>query len=174
MKTTAATTIASKKQVHGPSRQSIAKGKAKRGKKWSLAEIEILREHYLLAGALGCVQYLPKRPFTAIRVKAGQLNLKYDGYKPWTTEEISILKEKYPRGGTAECAKLLPGRTVNTIRVNARKISLITRRRWLDSEINILLKNYPAGGINACIQLLPHRSRKTIRQRCYLLGIQRT
>lgn len=68
MKTTAATSIASKKQVHGPSRQSIAKGKAKRWKKWSLAEIEILRVHYPLAGALGCVQYLPKRALKTIRL----------------------------------------------------------------------------------------------------------
>jgi hypothetical protein len=118
MKTTAATSIASEKQVHGPSRQSIAAGKAKRrnnwSKPWSTKEISILKEEYPQGGTSECAKLLPGRTPRAIQLRAHILSLRSN--RPWSDPEIDILLKNYPAGGLNACIQLLPHRSRQTIR----------------------------------------------------------
>ncbi|NHO17353.1 hypothetical protein [Acetobacter peroxydans] len=176
MKTAAPTSIGSEKQVHRPSRQIIAKGKAQRRGKWSPAEIEILREHYPVTGAQGCLKYLPKRTRSAIATRAQILDIKFHHHKPWIPEEISILKEKYPQGGTSECVKLLTGRTPKSIRAKASEMLLTSPRQmheqWSSAEIATLRKYYPSGGTEGCLKYLPNRTRAAIMAGAQKLNIK--
>ena len=114
MKTTAATSIAPEKQVHGPSRQIIETDKTNWSKPWSIKEISILKEEYPQGGTSECAKLLPGRTPRAIRLRTHILSLRSN--RPWSDPEIDILLKNYPAGGIKACIQLLPHRSRQTIR----------------------------------------------------------
>ena len=89
-----------------------------KGKPWTEAEKDVLREHFAEMGGF-VSELLPGRtPASCFR--AAHLLGLYTNPKGWTEEEVRILKENYPHMGKA-VSSLLPGRTPGACQTAAHK-----------------------------------------------------
>lgn len=87
--------------------------------KWSMAEIQTLREKYD-SNAKELADELEKRSPQAIRTKAHELGLSEDQADEWTDLELKKLEIEYPLKPSSKLAEEM-GRTQEAVKTRARK-----------------------------------------------------
>lgn len=139
--------------------------------RWSEAEDEIIRKHYLTIGSAGCAALLPRRTAESIRARAERIRCvrPHSTPKVWSDAEDQILRKYYPIEGAA-CVSRLPGRTEAAVKSRAWLSGLRAPSCWTPEEDAILREYYPAEG-SACFVRLPNRSVSTAHGRVSQLGL---
>lgn len=139
-------------------------------KRWSVEELNILRESYPEMGP-ETYKLLPNRTQTACIKKAIELSLS-TGINEWSHDEDQILQANYPEIG-AEVTELLPGRSKYACQKRAQALGIMRKSiMWTEDEDAILKMHYPSEGIVA-FQRLPNRSTTALEGRVRTLGLHR-
>ena len=110
-------------------------------KRWTEAEVDILRRHYGGGEGIKRVsELLPGRNPKSIQAQAFKLGI--NSPRTWSKEEFAILKRDYPTQGTRIAAKM-PGRSRESIRIMAASMGIryqenkrpvVRQQRWTDEE----------------------------------------
>ena len=145
---------------------------------WSEAEIEILKNNFLILGPKKCEELLPNRKSASIAAKASSLGLKYSNlhcnYNHWTKEEDNILRTYFYSEGSS-VYKRIEGRDRSSCSRRAHNLGLITKegiKRWSEEEDCILFKYYTTLGAKGCLKYLNTRDVNSIQARAMFLKLK--
>lgn len=154
-----------------------------RGRRWTDAELQYLKEAYGRKPLSEIARELD-RTGEAIRKRAQQLHLhhaldaKHVASRQWTDDEIQYIKDVYGRTPASEIAQKLD-RTEASIRAKAFKLQLkrapeekgLTRDRWTTAELEYLKSVYGLKPTSTIARELG-RTEATVRNRAHRLKLK--
>lgn len=142
--------------------------------KWSIEEVELLKEKYLLLSKEELEDLFYLRNYDAIRKKANELGLKKINGNYFTKEEEQYLIDNYNIMSAQEIAKVL-GRSVESIYTKSDRLGMEKSSKWTNEEINVLIENYSKYS-NKYINdnLLKSRTPQTIGDKARQLGLHKS
>lgn len=148
---------------------------ARKVKRWTKAEDDIIRANYGTMSASQLTRLLPCRTKSAIQIRAAVLANKGKSWKMprWSEDEDEIIREHYGVTPIREMIELLPGRSYPSIVQHARALQLDRRTKWTEEEDNVLKENYMSSTGKELSKLLHGRSVAAIQRRAFVLGISK-
>ncbi len=146
-------------------------------KRWSKAEIKLLREEYSDTSKEELLAMLPRWTWKSIKKKASKIGIQKWKSVPWADEEVELLQNIYSIASKQKLLKLFPGRTMRAIVSKARKVEAgdrsLFKEFWTGKEIVLLCNEYPAASRELLLVLFPTRSLCAIEGKARKVGVKR-
>ena len=108
--------------------------------KWSIEEMNILKEYYPSGNIDIIKEKLPMRTYTSITSKARKMGLKTREY--WSKEEIDILRKYYSVKSVFEICEMLPHRSKYCIVKKANTLGILNSVKFQKDEIQFIIENW--------------------------------
>ncbi len=123
-------------------------------KRWTDAEMDVLREHYPVGGVAACSPLLPGRSERTIYIKAAKLGLRSNKYRAaptnwtWNVHQDNAIRITYrddPRRGRVQRLARRLGRPPYVVSLRARQLGLVAPgghgTAWSQREHDLIVAN---------------------------------